>query len=176
MKKETIDKAGKAYAEADAMGMPSSGAVRFAMGKTGLSRADVLRAFNTGRKQEPSNWHKKARAIATKEADKQGLDKRIRAGLRWWRKLLAKIFPRLRRRYDAWVKARRKKIIKLWKREVYKQLVTEREERERFARVQARAMRKRAHESLKRREMQLKDAGVESTPGLLSVMHDSTES
>ncbi len=64
----------------------------------------------------PSNIHKKSRAIAKQEAIHRGLWKQGEASVyaKWWRKLLARFFPKLRKRYADWVGRWYKRTLKAW--------------------------------------------------------------
>jgi hypothetical protein len=142
MQKKTIEAAKKAYEAALAKNFTSTQAQMEVSAALGLSVAMVRKtlrmAYNGNKGAQPSNWRKLARKTARDEAEKRNLDKSIYKTLSWWRKLLAKLFPALKRKYDKWAKWAHKRTIKKWSREVYAYNVVEREERMRLLRAQRR--------------------------------------
>jgi hypothetical protein len=64
---------------------------------------------------------RRARALAHAEAERQGLWKKGEAGVfaKWWRRLLARFFPRLRRRYLDAVGRWYKRTLKVWQKIAY---------------------------------------------------------
>jgi hypothetical protein len=88
---------------------------------------------------------KRARGYAHTKAERQGLWKKGEAGVyaKWWRKILVRLFPRLRNRYADWIGAWYKRMLKDWARQSYAWLHNGgREEAEYLARKRARVQRR----------------------------------
>jgi hypothetical protein len=67
---------------------------------------------------------KRARAMANHEAVKRGLWNQGESSVysKWWRKILAKLFPKYRNRYTGWVGRWYKATLKKWARIAYAQI------------------------------------------------------
>lgn len=67
---------------------------------------------------------KRARGIASHEANRRGLWKKGEqdAYAKWWRKLLARFFPKFRKRYAGWVGRWYKSTLKKWARMAYRSI------------------------------------------------------
>jgi hypothetical protein len=94
---------------------------------------------------------KRARSAAHAEAERIGLWKKGEASVfaKWWRRLLARIFPKLRRRYIDAVGRWYKRTLKDFARQAYAYIHDR--DAQAFRRMQLRAARKRARESTIRR-------------------------
>jgi hypothetical protein len=106
-----------ARARRDALAVPGTDVFTAVLAAAG-GDVGIAMSFLTGR-GEPSNQHKRARAAAYAEASKRGLWATLAGSLAWWRKLLARIFPRLAKRYNAWVGRAYKRQLKDWARQAY---------------------------------------------------------
>jgi len=63
---------------------------------------------------------KRARSVAFREAKRRGLWKKGEAQVygKWWRRLLAKFFPKFRKKYGDWVGRWYKRVVKDWAKQV----------------------------------------------------------
>jgi hypothetical protein len=109
----------------------------------GVSEAAVDRYLNAGR-PHPSNPHKRARAIAFAEARRRGLWKQGEAEVykKWWRRLLGRFFPSLRKKWADWIGRWHKRTIKAWAHQV--QASTHDAEWQSFLRAQKKIARQEA--------------------------------
>jgi hypothetical protein len=108
---------------------------------------------------------RRAREVAYNEAMRRGLWKKGEASLSWWRKLFAKVFPRLRRKYAGWVGRWYKRTLKKWSKLAYEYVHSgqaERDyiERRRFAKVQQAARQKRTREAMERAQKRREEASA----------------
>ena len=67
---------------------------------------------------------KRARAAANHEANRRGLWKKGEADIyaKWWRRLLARFFPKLRKKYADWIGTWYKRTLKDWARQAYRSI------------------------------------------------------
>jgi len=152
MNQSTKAKLKAAMDDAIERSLPPTMIVRFISAQAGVSESTVRSYLNRTRGPSPSNPAKKARALAMQEARKRNLWKKGKDQVyaKWYRRLLAKLFPKLRAKWDAWIGKWYKYNVKRWAKSIRASIHDQ--ELQSFLRIQARNKRK---EERKKREVSL---------------------
>jgi hypothetical protein len=138
--------------------LPPSATVHLMADQAGVDESTVRAYLNRTRGPSPSNPAKKARALAMQEARKRNLWGIGQAEVfkKWWRPILAKIFPKLRKKYADWIGRFFKATVKRWAKQVRASVHDQ--ALQSFLRAQARNKRK---EERKKREEAMRKRNVE---------------